>query len=156
MTYERGLKGDLDKYSNWLQLYLISPLVNLLDELGQIMARFDFLEFICDFEQCSNWLQTLPNFIFGQFYVARKHDCKAGAAVQRYRAGSEDHWVAGSNPPGGMFHHYFHLIVCLAQFSLNNVHKRGIKQHNFHFPWWLHTSSTQITQAGPLICPVIC
>ena len=37
----RGLKGDLEKCSNRLQLDLISLLVNLLDELGQIMARFD-------------------------------------------------------------------------------------------------------------------
>ena len=32
-----------------------------------------------------------------------------------------EHWVAGSNPLGGHFHHYFHLIVrCvyLAQFNL--------------------------------------
>ena len=46
-----------------------------------------------------------------------------------------DHWVASSNPLGGKFRHSFRLIipgVCLAQFSLNNVHKRGLKHH--HFP----------------------
>ena len=40
-----------------------------------------------------------------------------------------DHWVAGSNPLRAMFHHQLRLIVpcaCLAQFSLNNVHKGGL------------------------------
>ena len=48
---------------------------------------------------------------------------------------ASDHWVASSNPLGGKFRHYFRLIipgVCSAQFSLNNVHKRGLKHH--HFP----------------------
>ena len=45
-----------------------------------------------------------------------------------------DHWVASSNPLRGKFRHWFRLIipgVCLAQFSLNNVHKRGQKHHHF-------------------------
>ena len=47
---------------------------------------------------------------------------------------ASDHWVASSNPLRGKFRHYFRLIipgVCLAQFSLSNVHKRGLKHHNF-------------------------
>ena len=47
---------------------------------------------------------------------------------------ASDHWVASSNPLRGKFRHYFRLIipgVCLVQFSLNNVHKRGIKHHHF-------------------------
>ena len=42
---------------------------------------------------------------------------------------ASDHWVASSNPLRGKFRHKFrHIIpgVCLAQFSLNNVHKRGL------------------------------
>ena len=41
---------------------------------------------------------------------------------------------ASSNPLRGKFRHYFCLIipgVCLAQFSLNNVHKKGLKHHHF-------------------------
>ena len=36
-------------------------------------------------------------------------------------------------PLRGMFQHYFHIIgpcACLAQFSLNNVQKGGIKQRH--------------------------
>ena len=47
---------------------------------------------------------------------------------------ASDHWVASSNPLGGKFRHLFRLIipgVCLAQFSLNNVHKSGLKHHHF-------------------------
>ena len=47
---------------------------------------------------------------------------------------ASDHWVASSNQLRGKFRHYFRLIipgVCLAQFSLNNVHKRGLKHHHF-------------------------
>ena len=47
---------------------------------------------------------------------------------------ASDHWVASSNPLRGKFRHSFRLIipgVCLAQFSLNNVHKRGLKHHHF-------------------------
>ena len=47
---------------------------------------------------------------------------------------ASDHWVASSNPLRGKFRHQFRLIipgVCLAQFSLNNVHKRGLKHHHF-------------------------
>ena len=39
-----------------------------------------------------------------------------------------------SNPLRGKFRHSFLLIipgVCLAQFSLNNVHKGGLKHHHF-------------------------
>ena len=36
-----------------------------------------------------------------------------------------DHWVASSNPLRDI------TGVCLAQFSLNNVHKRGLKHHHF-------------------------
>ena len=47
---------------------------------------------------------------------------------------ASDHWVASSNPLRGKFRLEFRLIipgVCLAQFSLNNVHKRGLKHHHF-------------------------
>ena len=47
---------------------------------------------------------------------------------------ASDHWVASSNLLQGKFRHYFRLIipgVCLAQFSLNNVHKGGLKHHHF-------------------------
>ena len=47
---------------------------------------------------------------------------------------ASDQWVASSNPVRGKFRHSFRLIipdVCLAQFSLNNVHKRGLKHHHF-------------------------
>ena len=49
---------------------------------------------------------------------------------------ASDHWVASSNPLREKFRHSFRLIihgVCLAQFSLNNVHKRGLKHHHFIF-----------------------
>ena len=46
--------GDLD---------LISFLVILFCELGQIMTRYGFVWAKGDFEQCSNWLLTLPNLI---------------------------------------------------------------------------------------------
>ena len=42
--------------------------------------------------------------------------------------------LASSNPLRGKFRHWFRRIipgVCLAQFSLNNVHKRGLKHHHF-------------------------
>ena len=50
---------------------------------------------------------------------------------------ASDHWVASSNPlggGGGSFVINFASLspgVCLAQFSLNNVHKRGLKHHHF-------------------------
>ena len=47
---------------------------------------------------------------------------------------ASDHWVANSNQLRGKFRHSFRLIipgVCLAQFSLNNVHKRGLRHHHF-------------------------
>ena len=40
-------------------------LVNWLDELRHIMPRYEFLEVISDFEQCSN----RPNFTFGQLFL---------------------------------------------------------------------------------------
>ena len=49
---------------------------------------------------------------------------------------TSDHWVADWNPLRGMINRYFHLIVpcaCLAQFNLNNVIKRGIKQNHAIF-----------------------
>ena len=52
---------------------------------------------------------------------------------------ASDHWVASSNPLRGKFRHWFRLIipgVCLAQFSLNNVHKRGLKHHHFQRAIW--------------------
>ena len=56
---------------------------------------------------------------------------------------ASDHWVASSNPLRGKFRHSFRLIipgVCLAQFSLNNVHKRGLKHHHFiSFPARFYT-----------------
>ena len=39
-----GWMSDSDQCSNWLQLYLIMILVNFSCELGQIMARYDFIE----------------------------------------------------------------------------------------------------------------
>ena len=41
-----GQTSDFEQCSNRLQLDLSSLLVNLLDELEQIMARYDFLEAI--------------------------------------------------------------------------------------------------------------
>ena len=50
---------------------------------------------------------------------------------------TSDHWVAGSNPlSGACFIINFtslSLVLCLAQFSLNNVQKGGLKQHHFIF-----------------------
>ena len=46
---------------------------------------------------------------------------------------ASDHWVASSNPLRGKFRHSFRLIIpgiCLAQFSLSNVHKIGLKKHH--------------------------
>ena len=66
-----GLKSDFEKCSNRLQLDMSSRLVNLLDESGQIMARYDFLEAIrvilAMFEPTPTW----PNFIFyfGQLFI---------------------------------------------------------------------------------------
>ena len=44
MWPSRRLKRNFEKCSNLLQVDMISLLVNLLDDLGQIMARYDFLE----------------------------------------------------------------------------------------------------------------
>ena len=65
---------------------------------------------------------SIPMYIHG--------GCSSPAVV----CWASDHWVASSNPLRGKFRHYFRLIipgVCLAQFSLNNVHKRGLKHHLF-------------------------
>ena len=43
MTFKR-IESDFEKCSNRLQLDRSSLLVNLLDELGLIMARYDFLK----------------------------------------------------------------------------------------------------------------
>ena len=57
-----------------LQLDLISLLVNLLDELGQIMARYDFLDAIrVILSNVRNHLQLnliiSPNEVFGDIMV---------------------------------------------------------------------------------------
>ena len=44
--FQEAWKCDFEKCSNRLQLDLISLLVNLLDEFGQIMASFYFIEFV--------------------------------------------------------------------------------------------------------------
>ena len=74
---------------------------------------------------------------------------------------ASDHWVASSNPPRGKFRHYFHLIipgVCLAQFSLNNVHKRGLKHHHFIYIninlWGVHTHTFTFSCAHTCNAPI--
>ena len=60
--------------------------------------------------------------------------CAGGRRSPAVACWASDHWVASSNPLGGKFRHLFRLIilgVCLAQFSLTNVHKRGLKHHHF-------------------------
>ena len=61
---------------------------------------------------------------------------KGGRRSPAVACWASDHWVASSNSLRGKFRHSFRLIipgVCLAQFSLNNVHKRGLKHHHFIF-----------------------
>ena len=64
---------------------------------------------------------------------------------------TSDHWAAGSNPLRGMFLiiNKFHLIVphaCFAQFSLNNVQKRVIKQTSFHLTSKRHLNDDLVHQ----------
>ena len=53
-----GYMRDSEQCSNWIQLDLISILVNFLCELGQIMTRYDFQE-----------ATPLPDFTFGQLFI---------------------------------------------------------------------------------------
>ena len=80
---------------------------------------------ICNF-QC----MTPP--IFTTPYICHFW-CRRRSPAVAYWA--SDHWVASSNLLGGKFWHWYRLIipgVCLAQFSLSNVHKRGLKHHHYH------------------------
>ena len=63
MTSKR-LEGWIWEILEQTQLDLISLLVNFLDGFGQIMARYDFLEAIRDFEYCSYRLELdlISNF----------------------------------------------------------------------------------------------
>ena len=52
----------------------------------------------------------------------------------------------------GMFHHSFHLIVpgvCLTHFSLNNVHKGGLRQHHLIF---IYPINTRFTCSPEFVC----
>ena len=53
-------------YKYQFQLDLISRLVNLLDELGQMMVRYDFLEAM---RVILSNVQTWPNFKFGSTFI---------------------------------------------------------------------------------------
>ena len=69
-----------------------------------------------------------------------------------------DHCVGGSNPLRGMFVINFTssspALNDLAQFSLNNVHKGGIKQHHFiPFPTGPVTTTSQYQYPLPILTP---
>ena len=57
--------------------------------------------------------------------------CLGGRRSPAVACWASDHWVASLNPLGGKFRHRYPRRICLAQFSLNNVHKRGLKHHHF-------------------------
>ena len=61
--------SDSEQCSNWLELYLISLLVNFSCELGQILTRYDFLwaRWVILSNVWPTW--TLPNFSFGQLFM---------------------------------------------------------------------------------------
>ena len=66
----------------------------------------------------------------------RQWQVKGGRRSPAVACWASDDWVASSNPLRDKFRHLFRLIlpgVCLAQFSLNNVHKKKPKTPSFHF-----------------------
>ena len=86
----------------------------------------------------------------------RNHwDMAGGRRSPAVACWASDHWVAISNPLRGKFRHLFRLIIpgiCLAQFSLSNVHKIGLKHHNFISLG--HGGYASYTHTRPILHPV--
>ena len=61
--------SDVEQCSNQIQLDLISILVNLSYELGQIMTRYDLLGLDTWFWAMFKSTPTWPNLTFGQLYM---------------------------------------------------------------------------------------
>ena len=77
----------------------------------------------------SRWMEfVLLNFIWGDWDIL--------TLVVAYNAKCYyHHW------PGPSMTSDHGQYKCLAQFSLNNVHKRGLKHHHFQYKcysWWTH------------------
>ena len=121
--------GKCQNMAGWYALYKGSHILWLYITISNI--KFPIWKYIVDMNALVKLVNILMTFINK---ATRSPEISGGRRSPAVACWASDHWVASSNLLRGKFRHSFRLIIpgiCLAQFSLNNVHKRGLKNHHF-------------------------